>query len=105
PAFTGIAAIATLCACGSSGGYDVDDIYPDGDPASAEIVSGNNQTAVAGTELPSPIVGKLVDLKGHTAANRGVVFVVTGGGGRVSSEGAFSDSNGLVQTRWTLGPG
>jgi hypothetical protein len=77
-----------LAGCSSSGGPDMDVVTQPGVLASMQIVSGNNQSAAAGTELPNPLVGKLIDAAGH-----------------VSSTPTFSDSHGLVQVRWTLGPG
>jgi hypothetical protein len=97
--------VAMLVACSSSGGYDVDDIYPPGETAGVQIVGGNNQTAIAGTELPAPLVGKVTDIQGHTVANRPVTFVVASGGGSLSSTSVMSDVDGLVQSRWTLGAG
>ena len=41
-----------------------------GPPAMFSIVSGNNQSALGGTSLASPIVFKLVDANGRAVPNR-----------------------------------
>lgn len=96
---------AALAACSSSGGNPwVPDVEP-GVQAGVEIVSGNHQTAAAGTELPQALVGRVIDASGKALANRSVTFVVSSGGGSMSVSSVTSDSSGLFSGRWTLGPG
>jgi alpha-tubulin suppressor-like RCC1 family protein len=74
-------------------------------PASELImVSGNNQQAVAGSELPSPLVVKVLDAKGKAVSGQGIGFVVTLGGGQVFAGTATSNADGIAQDRWTIGP-
>lgn len=100
-----VCAFAALAACSSSGGNPW---KPDTQPsiqAGVEIVSGNYQTAAAGTELPQPLVGRVTDADGKGLSNRLVSLVVTSGGGSLSAASATSNSSGLFSVRWTLGPG
>jgi hypothetical protein len=75
------------------------------------IVSGNNQTGVAGSALSAPIVVSLTDSASHPLVNQTVVFKVTQNNGLVSSGNALpasaaavtTDANGKAQVVWTLG--
>jgi len=75
-----------------------------GSAAGLSIVSGNEQTAQAGTELPGDLVVRLVDASGNGVPNAAVTWVVGTGGGRVSPENTRTDEAGRTSTRWTLGP-
>lgn len=72
-------------------------------PAVLQVVSGNNQSAVAGTELANPLVVRVEDAGGQPVAGQAVNFRVTAGGGSVFAGTATSDANGLAADRWTLG--
>jgi PKD repeat protein len=67
------------------------------------IVSGDNQTAVAGSELPGDLVVRLVDAQGNGVPDAAVTWVVGTGGGRVSPENTTTDEAGRTSARWTLG--
>ena len=67
------------------------------------IVSGNDQQAPAGTELPAAIVVKVTDPNGTAVAGQMVNFVVTQGGGSVFAGRAVTNSSGIAQEWWTLG--
>ena len=75
-----------------------------------ELVSGNNQTAIAGAVLPQPLVVRVKDsLSGDPLANIPVLMRVTQGEGLLGSTapGAvslslFSDANGLIQSAFML---
>jgi hypothetical protein len=71
--------------------------------ASVSIVDGNNQTAVVGTQLPLPLVARLMSASGQVLPGTVVNFVVTSGGGSVFGGAETSDGNGLVRERWTVG--
>lgn len=103
PAFS----LLMLAACGGGGGDDGDNDPPPQPAAisAVQIVSGNNQTGVAGAELPAPIVGRIVDSSGNALGARVLTFHVKSGGGTLFVGSATSDSNGLISDRWTLGPG
>jgi hypothetical protein len=66
-------------------------------------VSGDDQTAEPGAELPEPLVVRLVDRDGNGVPNRPVSWVVGAGGGHVESSNTNTDGNGEASTRWTLG--
>jgi adhesin/invasin len=66
-------------------------------------VSGNNQSAKAGSELPDPLVVRLTDNAGNGIPNRAVSWVIGTGGGSVSSPNTTTDGSGKASTRWTLG--
>jgi hypothetical protein len=67
------------------------------------IVSGNDQQAPAGSELPAPIVVKVTNTSGTAVAGQLVNFVVTQGGGSVFAGRAITNSSGIAQEWWTLG--
>jgi PKD repeat protein len=75
-----------------------------GSVAGLSIVSGNEQTAVAGTELPGDLVVRLVDAAGNGVPGAAVTWVVGLGGGHVAPENTTTDEAGRTSTRWTLGP-
>ncbi len=75
-----------------------------GTAAGLSIESGDNQTAVAGTELPGDLVVRLVDAGGNGVPGAGVTWVVGAGGGSVSPQNTTTDEGGRAATRWTLGP-
>src|SRR5215813_2933058 len=70
---------------------------------SLSIISGNNQTAPPGTELPAPIVARVEDSRGRPVGGQIVNFVVVSGGGSVFAGAAISGRDGVVQEHWTLG--
>jgi PKD repeat protein len=67
------------------------------------IVSGNDQTAVAGSELPGDLVVRLVDAQGNGVSGAAVTWVVGTGGGTVAPENTTTDEAGRTSSRWTLG--
>ena len=66
-------------------------------------VSGNDQSARPGAELPDPLVVRLVDSQGNGVPGRPVSWVVGAGGGQVESSNSNTDGDGEARTRWTLG--
>src|SRR5439155_2936070 len=66
------------------------------------LVSGNNQTSVAGTAL-SPFVVSVKDAVGNPVSGFMVTFAVTQGGGTLSTSMAVTDATGRAQTTLTLG--
>jgi PKD repeat protein len=75
-----------------------------GSAAGLSIVSGNEQTGQAGTELPGDLVVRLVDAAGNGVPGAAVTWVVGTGGGRVSPENTVTDEAGRTSSRLTLGP-
>jgi len=72
-------------------------------PISMDIVSGDNQSAAAGSELPNPLVVVVKDANGNPVEGQVVNFVVTSGGGSVFAGAAETNANGRAQDWWTLG--
>ncbi len=71
-----------------------------------EIVSGNNQFARVHTALPSPIKVRVLDELNRPVAGRKVIFLVTSGGGYISTaDSVYSDNNGMASCTWVLGQG
>jgi pimeloyl-ACP methyl ester carboxylesterase len=76
-----------------------------------QLISGNNQTGVIGTLLPSPLVAALTDANNNPVANAPVIFkvlqnngmVATGNGTPASSVVAMTNAQGQAQVHWTLG--
>ena len=67
------------------------------------IVSGGNQSIVAGATLPQPIVVQLRDQTGVAVKGVQVTFTPPAGSGTVSPSSVFTDASGQAQTNWTLG--
>ncbi len=67
------------------------------------VVSGNAQTAVAGSALAQPLVLRVAASDSIGVAGVPVTFAVTAGGGTLGALSDTSDANGLVSTTWTLG--
>ncbi|HEU0015749.1 MAG TPA: Ig-like domain-containing protein, partial [Longimicrobium sp.] len=91
-------ALALLAACESPTGDG-----KAGPPAALDIVSGDDQTATVGTELPQALVVRVLDDDGDPVPDQVVNFVVTAGGGSVFAGTAITDDNGEARERWTLG--
>lgn len=92
--------LASLLAAGCSESPSGPKIGP---PSTIAAAAGNQQTAVAGTALPTPVSVKVTDADGKAVPNVLVQFSVTGGGGSISPLADTTDSNGQALTTWTLG--
>jgi hypothetical protein len=90
--------LAALASCDSPSGPK-----PAGAPARLDIVLGDLQTAVVGTQLAAPLVVKVTDDRGRAVKGQTVVFRVTAGNGTVLAGTDTTDQDGLAQDRWTLG--
>jgi PKD repeat protein len=75
-----------------------------GNAAGLSIVSGNNQTATAGSRLPADLVVRLVDRTGNGVPDAAVTWVVGLGGGDVTPENGTTDAAGRASAQLTLGP-
>jgi hypothetical protein len=75
-----------------------------GPPAAVAIVSGNSQTALAGTDLANPVTAQVRDQFGNGIAGSIVTFLVTAGGGVINpstiTTDQFGNANGAI---WRLG--
>jgi hypothetical protein len=74
-----------------------------GDAAKLVVVSGNEQSGQAGTQLPQALVVRVEDNAGRAVSGHSVTFVVIAGGGSLFTGSGISDESGLVRDRWTLG--
>jgi hypothetical protein len=92
-------AAAVLAACSDGTGAS-----KAGPPARVDLLSGDQQTAPAGSELPQPLVVKVTDAKGKPVSGQPVAFVVTAGGGHVFAGSTVTNAAGEARERWTLGP-
>ena len=72
-------------------------------PAALDIVSGDQQQGVVGTELANPLVVRVKDASGIPIVGQLVNFRVTSGGGSIFAGSAITNALGIVQDRWTLG--
>ena len=73
------------------------------DPSRLILVDGDQQNALAGTQL-DPIHLRVADRYGNGVADQTVSAVVSGGGGALAASGATSAADGLVTLpAWTLG--
>ncbi|MEP7346626.1 MAG: hypothetical protein ABI877_15250 [Gemmatimonadaceae bacterium] len=98
PALALLVALATILpACGKT-------VAADPAPGSISLVQGDQQSVQGGSELPNPIVIRLLDTDGKPLATYPVGFSVVRGGGTVSPPSIVSDENGEVKTKWSLGP-
>ena len=88
-----------LAACGGGGGGH----KAPPTATSITIVSGNNQTAVAGSALPMALGVSVKDSSGRAVAGTSVSWSVAAGGGYVTPATSMTDSGGLATTNWTLG--
>ena len=73
-------------------------------PGSLVVVQGNNQQAQGGSELPNPVIIRVLGTDGSPIAKLPIGFSVVQGGGAVNPGSAPSDENGEVKVKWTVGP-
>jgi hypothetical protein len=66
-------------------------------------VSGDAQTATAGSVLSSPLVARVTDNLGNAVPGVLVTWTVPAGGGTVAPQTSTSDSTGTVSVVYTLG--
>jgi hypothetical protein len=90
---------ALLGACNS------DDSYDASVPTNIELAGGDGQVGEVGTVLPDSLSVRILNLKGDPVANVTVQwFVLTVGGGTLSSATSQSGPTGLAQVAYTVGP-
>ncbi|MYI97498.1 MAG: leucine-rich repeat protein [Acidobacteria bacterium] len=76
---------------------------PDAAVALVEVHSGEDQWALAGHTLPSPVSVRVMDEIGRPIWGAAVRFEPDEGSGSVDLEAATTDSLGLASAVWTLG--
>ncbi len=67
-------------------------------------VSGDDQSGPPGAILPQSIRVRLVDLEGGSMERLWVEWIVVAGSGAVEPRLSFTDSEGIAETAWRLGP-
>jgi uncharacterized protein (TIGR03437 family) len=72
-------------------------------PANLHILSGNNQSGPAGSQLPAPLIVRVEDASGNPVPNVAVIWQPVNQSVSLSSVVATSDANGLVSAIGTLG--
>jgi len=73
------------------------------DAASVLLVQGNLQQIQGGSELPNPVVVRVLDIEGSPIPGTTVGFNVVIGGGSVTPGSALTDENGEAKTKWVIG--
>ena len=96
---------ATVTVTGSSTGFKnvtFSETAVVGAPNTLAVVSGNNQTAPAGTQLPLPLTVLVTDNYGNPVPNIEVTFTDNGAGGTFSTNTPTTGSNGQASVTYTL---
>jgi hypothetical protein len=73
-----------------------------GAPAMVEIEDGDEQSGVAGTSLPQPLVVRVADQYSNPVPEIVVEFTITEGNGSTSNVTTTSDASGLAETSLVL---
>ena len=92
-------ASATGLTSGTSAAFNV----APGSATGITVVSGNGQTATAGTALAG-IVVQLRDALGNGISGVTISLAVASGGGSLGASSGVTDADGLLAVNWTLGP-
>ncbi len=71
---------------------------------SLQVVQGDLQSGPPGSQLPNPLVVKVVDDKDKPVGGQLVNFRVTSGGGSVFAGASLTSKDGIAQELWRLGP-
>jgi hypothetical protein len=74
-----------------------------GPPASLSLLSGDKQSAVAGSQLPQPLTLQVRDQSGNAVPGVSVKIVATVGNGTFVPDSAVTDAEGNVSFAWTIG--
>ena len=72
-------------------------------PSSIATAGGADQHASVGRTLPSPVVVRVLSLRGRPIAGAPVYFATADGQGTVDPATVLTDSAGRARTTWTLG--
>ena len=99
-ATSGLLAILLAACGGGSGGGGGD--QPVG-PAAIQVVSGDAQTGIVGTELPLALTVRVTDSSARPSVGTTVNWSAAPGAGAVTPTTATTDDNGTASARWALG--
>jgi hypothetical protein len=73
-------------------------------PALIEIISGDNQYSLHGTQLPNQMIVRARDVNGSPSADAGITFSMVQGNGTLSKSTARTNIDGLASVTLTLSP-
>jgi hypothetical protein len=93
---------AQIVAVLANGAADTVSLVVQPKAALVELAAGNNQSANAGSALPSPVSVRVRATDNLPMAGVGVAFAA-GNGGSVAQAAVVTDVNGIAATTWTLG--
>src|SRR5262249_39737891 len=68
------------------------------------LASGNNQSGTVALPLGLPLAVRIADANNNPVPNFPVSFIVTSGGGSIPSRNVTSNSQGIAQAGFILGP-
>jgi len=74
-------------------------------PTALLLISGDGQSAQAGTTLTDSLTVRLVDDNGNGVGGKAISWLVAPGSGTVSPVNVTTSPTGIAQTSWTLGAG
>jgi hypothetical protein len=72
-------------------------------PRTLGIISGDSQSATAGSALPEPLTVIVIDQYGSPSASVTVTWAITSGGGSLSAASTTTDANGVTSVTYTTG--
>ena len=72
-------------------------------PAAIEILSGDDQYYMHGSQLPTPLVVSALQTNGSPSVDALIRFSITQGGGLVSASSVRTNSSGSAAVNMTLG--
>ena len=87
--------------CSAAASITVERSSPE--PTTLTLISGDNQTGLAGDPLIEPFVVEVRDQYGDPMEGIAVSFAVTAGGGSLSDTSIDTNANGIAQSSLTLG--
>ncbi len=77
---------------------------PQAVPATIVAQAGNNQTAVAGQPLATPLSVYVTDASGKAVKGYRVDWDLSAASGTLSTRSSVTDGSGIATTNWTMGP-
>src|SRR5688500_16695936 len=96
-----VALVPLVIAAASCGGDD----GPSGTtrPATIQMLSGNNQEAVAGADVPNPLMVEVLDSRGNPVGGQRVEWTVVEGGGSVTPTTSTTNASGEARSFLRVG--
>ncbi len=72
-------------------------------PRTLGIISGDAQSATAGSALPEPLTVIVINQYGGPSTNVTVTWAIASGGGNLSAASTTTDANGVTSVTYTTG--